>query len=251
MGISKLIYIRHNLSKKANVLPPQRIHYYDLTLLLSGKLTYYIDGKEIAMQSGDAILIPPQSVRERAGSEEGENYISFNFTSAEEYNLPLVMKNVVRSEITLLVAAYDEIEKYNYSDNKKKGEYLCGCILSVLEDIVTAEQYNPLTKKIMEYIHKDIKRKITLEDIGKMTFFSPIYCDTVFRKEVGRSIVDYVLDRRIDEAKRLLIEGTIPLAQIAEAVGFNDYNYFSRVFKKRSGYSPTEYRRRSFAKSNM
>ena len=84
-----------------------------------------------------------------------------------------------------------------------------------------------------------------------MTFFSPIYCDTVFRKEVGRSIVDYVLDRRIDEAKRLLIEGTIPLAQIAETVGFNDYNYFSRVFKKRSGYSPTEYRRRSFAKSNM
>jgi len=251
MGISKLIYIRHNLSKKANELPPLRIHYYDLTLLLSGKLTYCIDGKEVIMKSGDAILIPPQSVRERAESEEGVNYISFNFTSAEEYNLPLVMKNVVRSEITLLVAAYDEIEKYNYSDNKKKGEYLCGCILSVLEDIVTAEQYNPLTKRIMEYIHKDIRRKITLEDIGRMTFFSPIYCDTVFRKEVGRSIVDYVLDRRIDEAKRLLIEGTIPLAQIAEAVGFNDYNYFSRVFKKRSGYSPTEYRRRSFAKSNM
>ncbi len=251
MGINKLIYIRHNLSKKAPSIAKYRIHYYDLTLLLGGKLTYYIDGKEIVMQSGDAILIPPKSMRERDESEENANYISFNFISNEEYSLPLVMKGAVRSEITLLVAAYDEIEKHNYSDNNKKAEYLCECILSVLEDIVTAAQYNPLTKKIMEYIHSDISRKITLEDIGKMTFFSPIYCDTVFRKEVGRSIVDYVLDRRIDEAKRLLIEGTTPLVQIAEAVGFNDYNYFSRVFKKRSGYSPTEYRRRSFAKSNM
>ncbi len=251
MGISKLIYIRHNLSKKATTLPPKRIHYYDLTLLLSGRLTYYINGKEITMQSGDAIFLPPKSMRERHESEEVANYISFNFISSAAYGLPLVMKGAVRSEITLLVAAYDEIEKYNYSDNNKKAEYLCECILSVLEDIVTAAQYNPLTKKIMEYIHSDISRKITLEDIGKMTFFSPIYCDTVFRKEVGRSIVDYVLDRRIDEAKRLLIEGTTPLVQIADAVGFNDYNYFSRVFKKRSGYSPTEYRRRSFAKSNM
>ena len=64
----------------------------------------------------------------------------------------------------------------------------------------------------------------------------------MFKKEVGRSIVDYALDRRIDEAKRLLLEGTMPLQQIAEYVGFTDYNYFSRVFKKRSGYSPTDYR---------
>ena len=97
----------------------------------------------------------------------------------------------------------------------------------------------------MEYIHSDIGRKITLADIGNLTFFSPIYCDTVFKKEVGRSIVDYALDRRIEEARRLLLEGTMPLAEIAEAVGFDDYNYFSRVFKKRCGYSPTAYRRLS------
>ena len=145
----------------------------------------------------------------------------------------------------LLVAAYDKMEKHTYTANKSTLAYLCGCILSVLSDISATAEYNPLTKKIIAYIQEDISRKITLEDIGRLTFFSPIYCDTVFKKEVGRSIVDYVLDRRIDEAKRLLLEGDLPLPEIAETVGFGDYNYFSRVFKKRSGYSPTAYRRLS------
>jgi YesN/AraC family two-component response regulator len=148
----------------------------------------------------------------------------------------------MRSEIVLLIAAYDKIEKHVYPDNKEKLEHLCGCILAILEDVSAAEQYSTLTRKIMEYIHSDPIQKITLDDIGRFTFFSPIYCDTVFKRETGKSIIDYVIDRRIDEAKRLLLEGTVSLGDIAEAVGFNDYNYFSRVFKTRSGISPSKYR---------
>ncbi len=242
-----LVYVRHNLSGKAPYIPPSNIAYYDLTVLLNGKLEYTIDGKEIVLDGGDMILVPVGSVRTRRESEEYADYISFNFTTTYEFNIPLVMKNVARSEIVLLIAAYDKIEKHAYADNIEKSENLCGCILSILEDIAASAQYSPLTRKIMEYIHSDIRRRITLEDIGKLTFFSPVYCDTVFRKETGRSIIDYLLDRRIDEAKRLLLEGTMSLAPIAEAVGFNDYNYFSRVFKKRSGYSPTAYRRLALA----
>jgi YesN/AraC family two-component response regulator len=210
---------------------------------LNGKLEYNIDGRDISLESGDVIFIPTGSVRTRHESEGNADYISFNFTSFGDFKLPLVMRNAVRSEVAMLVAAYDKMCKHAYYDNKEKAGYLCGCILSVLKDIAAASQYSPLTKKIMGHIHSDISQKITLEEIGKLTFFSPIYCDSVFKKETGRSIIDYVLDRRIDEAKRLLLEGTMTLAQISEALGFNDYNYFSRVFKKRSGYSPTAYRR--------
>lgn len=239
----ELVYVRHNLSGKAPRISRSSINFFDLTVLLGGRLEYNIDGKEIVLESGDMILIPTGSVRARRESEESADYISFNFTSSCEFEIPLVMKNIVRSEIVMMVAAYDKMGKHAYYDNREKAEYLCGCILSVLEDIAAAAQYSALTKRIMSYIHSDISRKITLEEIGKLTFFSPIYCDTVFKKETGRSIIDYVLDRRIDEAKRLLLEGMMTLAQISETLGFNDYNYFSRVFKKRSGYSPTAYRR--------
>lgn len=239
----ELIYARHNLSDKAPRIPPSNIAYYDLTILLNGKLEYRINGQNISLESGDVIFMPPESLRTRQCTEDDVDYVSFNFTSSGSFKLPLVLKNAVRSEIVLLIAAYDKIEKHAYPDNREKWEHLCGCILAILEDVSVAEQYSSLTRKIMEYIHGDPIRRITLDDIGRFTFFSPIYCDTVFKKETGKSIIDYVIDRRIDEAKRLLLEGTVPLPAVAEAVGFNDYNYFSRVFKKRSGYSPTAFRR--------
>ena len=239
-----IIFAKHNRAGRAlRILLPNRITYHDLTILLNGRFIYTINGQEIIAESGDAIFIPQGSIRAREMSTADADYISFNFRTEKPPALPLLLKNAVRSEIALLIAAYDKMEKHTFADNKQTLAYFCGCLLSLLGDILAASEYNPLTKKIIAYIQEDISRKITLEDIGNLTFFSPIYCDTVFKKEVGRSIVDYVLDRRVDEAKRLLLEGDLPLAEIAEAVGFADYNYFSRVFKKRAGYSPTAYRR--------
>ena len=84
---------------------------------------------------------------------------------------------------------------------------------------------------------------MTLKEIGEMSFFSPIYCETVFKRETGKSIIDYATEVKIDTAKNNLVDYSIPLSEIAENLGFNDYNYFSRVFKARSGYSPREYRK--------
>ncbi len=246
-----MIYVRHNISGCAPYIQPTSIAFYDLTILLDGRLEYNIDGTEILLESGDAILIPPGSLRSRRKSEITADYISFNFITDSSVKIPLVQKKAVRRELVLLIDAYDRIEKCVYPDNKEKNEYLCGCLLALLEDISSESATNPLIRKIIEYIHSDISRKITLQDIGNLTFFSPIYCDAVFKKETGKSIIDYVIDRRIDEAKKLLLEGGLSLSQVSEEVGFADYNYFSRVFKKRSGYTPTAYRRITFSKMNL
>jgi two-component system response regulator YesN len=60
---------------------------------------------------------------------------------------------------------------------------------------------------------------------------------------MGCSIIDYTLSLRINRAKNMLAAGTHTLSQIAERVGFEDYNYFSRVFKKRTGYTPSGYKK--------
>ena len=67
--------------------------------------------------------------------------------------------------------------------------------------------------------------RISLDDIGKAMFFSPTYCSAVFRRETGKSIINYILDEKVNEAKKLILEG-VALTQVAEQVGFNDYNYF-------------------------
>ena len=64
-----------------------------------------------------------------------------------------------------------------------------------------------------------------------------------FKKEMGKSIINYLIDVRISEARNLISGSALPLSAISEKVGFEDYNYFSRIFKKRVGYTPRQYRR--------
>ena len=65
----------------------------------------------------------------------------------------------------------------------------------------------------------------------------------IFKQKTGLSIIEYVLKERITLAKSLLMEGSFPLTKIAEQVGFFDYNYFSRTFKKLTGYTPLAYKK--------
>ena len=241
-----LVYVRHRVGEIAPKISPKPIPYYDLTVVIKGELDYVIDGEKIHLESGDLIFISEGAVRMRLESETEVDYISFNFNCDREIRLPLHLKNAVHSDALLLIAAYDKIGVSPYFDNKEKNEHLLACLISVLEDRAERQRFSPLTLKIMKYIRQNMDNKITLEDISKLTFFSSVYCDTVFKRETGSSIIDYLLDVRVDEAKKLLLEGTMSLREISESVGFNDYNYFSRVFKARTGYPPSAYRRMVF-----
>jgi len=65
----------------------------------------------------------------------------------------------------------------------------------------------------------------------------------VFKKEVGVNFIDYLTKERIDNAKYLIRNTNKSVKQISRDVGYNDSNYFSRVFKKHSGYSPSAYKK--------
>ena len=239
----KISYARHNPAIPATALQPLTLSYYDLTVVLGGTLTYVIEGKDIVLGSGDAILMPPGTVRVRRESMENTDYISFNFTTDRAPALPLFIEHALHSDALFLLSAFDKINGRSYLDHKEENEHLLACLLLVFENRVRARSLHPLVRTIMKYVQDHLGEKITLEDIGQETFFSPIYCDALFKKETGRSIIDYVIEKRIDEAKRLLPEASYSLSAIAEMLGFRDYNYFSRVFKKRCGYTPSAYRR--------
>lgn len=240
-----LQYVRHNTGTKSTKIPPSNIRYYELTLLLHGELCYTADGTRVDMKSGDVICLPPDTLRAREAGGEKSDYISFNFTSQEEIDLPLKFGGAVGSDVLLLIAACDEISRRPIpdTDTMEKIEHLLACILLIMKDRAKQTKYSPLTLKIMQYLQSNFSERITLDDIGRLTFFSPNYCENVFKRETGRSVIDYLLQIRMEAAKRLLSEGSFALGAVAEAVGFDDYNYFSRVFKKRTGYTPTEYKK--------
>lgn len=223
------------------MITSQSISYFELTAVIRGPIEYVLDNNRYVLNSGDAIFLPVGTVRERMQAEKVD-YISYNFTTEDEFALPLVIRGAITGEAALIIAAHDKITETAHIDNTEKLEGLLLSLLAVLEDYEKNRQLNPLTRKIIEYIHSGYKKKITLEDIGTLTYFSPVYCDTVFRRDTGKPIIDYLLSKRTDEAKKLLLEGVLPLSRVAEEVGFTDYNYFSRTFKKRTGYTPGAYR---------
>lgn len=242
----ELIYARHNLSEPAHVIMPQLLPYHELTVVIRGTLTYYIDGVEAALESGDAVFGPRGARRERTYTGQSAEYLSFNFQMDPPPSLPTVIRGAVTREVQLLIAAFDEFHTGFYLDDLRKTAHLLECILLSMEEGQRAARFNPLTRTILRHLHDNFRSRITLADISALTAFSPVYCDSVFRQETGRSIIDYLIDVRIGEAKKLLVESSVSMSRIAELTGFQDANYFSRVFKKRTGDTPSGYRKRLY-----
>lgn len=245
MNDFSLFYIRHNRGTPAPAIAESTLVYYDLTLVLDGTLSYRIDGNDLTLGTGDVLLLKKGMLRARAAGTERADYISFNFYADTPPHLPVVLRAAAGHDLKLMITACDELMERYPLGYEQAAAHLFSAILSVLE-IGSREQVRPLTAKIVRYIDKHLSEKITLADIGKFTFFSPVYCDTVFKKDMGSSIIDYLLARRVAAAKQLLLEGSYSLSEIARLSGFEDSNYFSRVFKKRTGYTPTAYRKNAF-----
>jgi two-component system response regulator YesN len=96
--------------------------------------------------------------------------------------------------------------------------------------------------KAKEFIDSNYKDDISLNEISKYVSVSPQYFSTIFKEELGMNFVEYLRGKRVDVAKELLKTKKYSVKEICYEVGYNDPNYFSRLFKKIVGVSPTEYK---------
>ena len=93
-----------------------------------------------------------------------------------------------------------------------------------------------------EYIYSHIKERITIEDLADSLGVSASYLSRLFKKETGKSFVGYLTGYRMEKAARMLVETNEKSYMIAKNVGYTDPNYFSYVFKRQYGVSPSKYR---------
>jgi AraC-like DNA-binding protein len=232
------IFYRHNKSGIAPAVEKSVIAFFDLTFVLKGALHYQINGERVTINAKEAIMIPQGSIRERESSQA--EYISFNFVDIENTDLPLRIYDVPY-DVKLLFAVCDELQN-KYESYEEKINFALQLILDSLREQTTKYLQPPLVSKIKRYIRENLSEKLSLEKISATVGYTPNYCDYLFQKETGESIIRYVIRERITESKRLLIEGILPLSEISYQVGFEDYNYFSRTFKKHEGVSPSTFR---------
>lgn len=97
-------------------------------------------------------------------------------------------------------------------------------------------------KQSLEYIHENYQESISLQDVADYTFVSIYYLSRMFKKELGKNFVDYLGEYRIEKAKHYLKDYELKTYEVAELVGISDPHYFSKIFKKYAGETPTEFR---------
>ena len=236
-------YYRFHAEKVVEPISPTVIPYYDLTMVLEGRMEYRVNNRRVLLEEGSVILMPPGTKRERVRTEGKTSYVSFNFRTEEPIDLPLVIDGAVGKEIRMMVYACNEIDLDHGDYAREALADLTSAILNSLYSYVTRSQNSTLTERILAYIREHYKEPLLLRKIAAEMAYSVAYCDQVFRKDVGVSIVHYLIDYRVAKVKEFLIENILPLQEIADRTGFGECNYLSRQFRKRTGISPLRFRK--------
>lgn len=105
------------------------------------------------------------------------------------------------------------------------------------------KEYSPAVQKVMNYVNLNVAEPLMLKSLAAMCFISPSYLSALFKQETGSTLIDYINTQRVNRAAQLLVQNNHTIAAVAEEVGILDVNYFTKIFKKTLGVTPTRYRR--------
>jgi AraC-like DNA-binding protein len=104
-------------------------------------------------------------------------------------------------------------------------------------------EYTEMVRVTLEYIEKNIEKKITLDDLADNTFISKYHFHRIFNEAVGVSIMEYIRNRRLTCAANRLINTIDEITDIAMQYQFDSLDGFSKAFKRYYGTSPGRYRK--------
>ncbi len=252
-----------------------RHDFFEMVYIKKGNAVFEIAQKPIYIGPNDIIVIKPNQYHKlTVESEAGCEFIvlSFGFTMRKHTELSKVplegFINFVSGQetgefIRLKVSQKNDIiVLLNKIIVERKSKDLGSEFLNslmVLELFVLISRAlkmewedsiklkSPKVKELIEisvkYIDNNFERTISLGDIAHYVFLSPSYFAKAFKNEMGISPINYLLRKRIERAKELLIETDTKICNIALGIGFSNQQRFSELFKKYTCTTPMQYRK--------
>lgn len=110
-----------------------------------------------------------------------------------------------------------------------------------LVKMFSTSNYSPIIKNAVDYINLNLGNELSLKSIADAIHVNPSHLSRKFKSDTNITLIDYINKKRVEEAKLYLERGNVSFTEIALMVGFNDLNYFGRVFKKITSLTPSEY----------
>ena len=236
-----LHYCNVSLDKNSSILT-EKINFYDLTFMLKGSMTYTANDKSYVLKPNDALLLKPGTLRSRSAGTETVKYVSFNFTLLPEstLNLDEYMPDCITADIKKLVFAFPGSHLSPYCHAREKVANILNYILFELSDMASINSTNEHVLKAIHYIEENITEKLSLKCISEKIGLTKEYTATIFKKETGRTLTDYINERKMLIAKELILCNKMSLNDISNYLGYDNYYYFSRLFKRYFDVSPVD-----------
>lgn len=186
-----------------------------------------------------------------------DNVISRIQNTAHQKSQAVWLLNELNREASTALAKFGVMETSNYErvssiaviDNistRKQVLSWLEMLRNTLDDVIGNGDMpgNPLAQKARKYVVDHIEDCISLQETAEYVGVSAGYLSTIFKREYNQSFVDYVNETKMEYACRLLEEGELMVMEIAYRLGYENAYYFSKVFRKYIGMSPTDYQRR-------
>jgi len=245
-------------------------HFHPFTeifFITDGKGNFQLDDKIVNVNKWDLIVINPNCLHTEKSSLSdipleyivlGVDNLLLNFPNS--YSLTDNEKQIKLYEIMNFTKDKDLIldcfnKLINEIENKEFNyEIVCKSVLTLfITHIIRSttsllfveesqEKLNLECIKIKNYIDSHYSQNITLDYLSDLSYMNKFHLVHTFTKEIGISPINYVINKRIQEAKNLLATTNYSIRDISSIVGFSNSSYFSQMFKRLSGITPKNYR---------
>lgn len=218
---------------------------------LSGTEIYCFNNRKIHAVPGSVLYIPKDEkyTIKLDGNVSTVITVDFDTTNNESYE-PFCIKFAVNDKIHNI---FEEIEK-NWIENKddsmpiiKSQFYNIVALLIKHKNIYSNSTNYQKIKKSIEYLHGHYTESdFRIETLFEIAKISPRYFETLFFKEFKQTPKEYITALKIKLAKELLLSGRYSVGDVAVKSGYSDVYHFSKVFKAKTGYTPSDFKKQEY-----
>ena len=243
-------------TRRANIVSDTGVHYhhrFELYYLIEGTCWYFIDKKSYHLRAGDVAMIP-EGVLHRT-SYETPTHTRLLLQFEPSFVPPSVREVVVahpcftpRGEaIERVRTLFADMERENEAPDAFSEDVIRQRVAELLlfiarasDDGAAERRGNPIVERAVYFIRQHYTEDIGLSEAAAYCFVSKEHLSRVFKRETGFGFCEFLCAYRLKKAESMLKgDRKAKIAEVAFACGFNDSNYFSKVYKRTYGQTPT------------
>ena len=261
VGISVLWFGTVDRNGVSNIIGNHSHPFYELHFVLSGEVCYECEGEMVTIRGGEALLLPPYASH-RFCKKDGPFYMAYLAFSLKQDAVSILQLPATKSLFSFhtdVKQALKSISTLEKTDDIFTPVFIGNCILEILHSACISLQMqlppmpqpeeDPRLLDAKQFIEQKKNCRITCEDVAKECGISRKQLSRIFKKHMGKTLNEYLLEVQLTYAEKLVLEGKYSIKEIGFMLGFDNVSGFGIYFKRYFGLPPKLYREQFFGNS--